>query len=301
MYLSNGNIFIILIIIFSLIIIITIISIIECSSYKKTYYKINSLKKIDKTRIIYISDFHDKKYKNEDSIISYINNVNPNYIVLGGDFVEYSTISRLYKSASFDNALLFIKKLMQKLQNSHLDTNSNFKGIFFSYGNHEHRLSKYDNESFESFTKKLIELGVNILDNDIYLSDNISITGISLHDGYYGKFNLNKHIEYTKIQDLIKRLDKDKFNICLFHKPDYAEDFIDYGYDLVVSGHNHGGLIRFPFIGSVFSPDLKLLPKYDYGYIMYKSGHIIISSGFGEHFLKIRVNNKPEIVIIDIN
>ena len=86
-----------------------------------------------------------------------------------------------------------------------------------------------------------------------------------------------------------------------FHKPDYAEDLIDYGYDLVLSGHYHGGLINIPFIGAVISPDFKLFPKYSIGNYKYKDSNVIVSAGLGEHFLKIRVNNTPEIVVINID
>ena len=76
---------------------------------------------------------------------------------------------------------------------------------------------------------------------------------------------------------------------------------IDYGFDLVLSGHNHGGLIKFPIIGSILSPDLVLFPKYNVGIYEYKNKHVIVSAGIGEHFIKIRVNNRPEICVININ
>ena len=56
------------------------------------------------------------------------------------------------------------------------------------------------------------------------------------------------------------------FNILIAHDPDYFPKYADWGADLVLSGHVHGGMVRVPFWGKgVVSPNVRLFPKYDGG------------------------------------
>ena len=89
----------------------------------------------------------------------------------------------------------------------------------------------------------------------------------------------------------------------LAHNPDYFRSYCTLHPDLIVSGHNHGGMIRIPGIGGVISPRLHPFPKYDYG--VYESADIktkmVVTAGCGMHSIHIRINNPPEMVVIDVN
>ena len=50
----------------------------------------------------------------------------------------------------------------------------------------------------------------------------------------------------------------DGYNILLFHRADLLDCFNDANYDLILSGHLHGGQINIPFIGGLISPDMAL-------------------------------------------
>ena len=67
---------------------------------------------------------------------------------------------------------------------------------------------------------------------------------------------IEKIMANTKIND-------DEYNILLAHNPNFIESYAAWGADLTLSGHIHGGMVRIPFIGGVFSPDTLLFPKYD--------------------------------------
>lgn len=61
---------------------------------------------------------------------------------------------------------------------------------------------------------------------------------------------------FTKHDDLGKALEeapKDAFTVLLAHTPDVAGDAAQAGVDLVLSGHTHGGQVRFPIIGALYS------------------------------------------------
>ena len=104
-------------------------------------------------------------------------------------------------------------------------------------------------------------------------------------------------------QGLIRYLGMPKegaYNILVAHNPDYFGAYEKWGANLVLSGHNHGGLVRIPFIGGVISPRLHIFPKYTYGLYESSGTKMLLSNGLGSHSLKIRVNNIPEIVFIQI-
>ena len=296
-------------IIFSLLIIILIISKIECGQYIFNTFDINNAKNNDKLKLTFISDFHNKYYKNDyKDLIDDIIKEKADYIIFGGDFINYSKLQKLKGVVEHENTAKFIKALSDKINSLKANGDYNFKGFYFGFGNHEMRLAGDDNTklnySINDFKKFLNDNNINIVDNNSFkLAKGINISGLSLYDGYYSKgfSKRHEHIEKEILDDYFNDIDIKDFNIMLFHKPGYAEDFINYGYDLVLSGHNHGGLINFPFLGPIISSDLDIFPKYAKGYYKYKDGNVIVSAGLGEHTISIRVNNKPEIVVININ
>lgn len=69
---------------------------------------------------------------------------------------------------------------------------------------------------------------------------------------------------------------------------------------MVLSGHIHGGAIRLPFIGGVFSPNKTLFPEYDSGIYEKKDVILHVSRGLGTSVEHIRVFNRPEIAILTL-
>ena len=81
----------------------------------------------------------------------------------------------------------------------------------------------------------------------------------------------------------------------------YRSDLFNYKIDYVLSGHEHGGQIRIPFIGGIVSHEEGLFPKYSEG-VHFKNGvTLIISRGLGNSTLPIRVFNRPELIVIEIS
>lgn len=120
------------------------------------------------------------------------------------------------------------------------------------------------------------------------------MTGLSLDMEYYRRLS-RAYPTKTVISDLVGDADSSYYNVLIAHNPDFFDAYAGWGADLVVSGHNHGGMVRLPGLGGVISPRLHIFPKYDYG-IHRKSGStMVVSGGMGAHSVKIRVNNRPQI------
>ena len=73
--------------------------------------------------------------------------------------------------------------------------------------------------------------------------------------------------------------------------------------DLALCGHTHGGMIRIPGIGGLYTPDQGFLPTLTEGLHQIGDTSLVISRGLGDGKDKRipRINNPPELVIVDIN
>jgi predicted MPP superfamily phosphohydrolase len=86
----------------------------------------------------------------------------------------------------------------------------------------------------------------------------------------------------------------------LAHTPTKLDAYSEWGADLVLSGHMHGGMIQVPFIGGLLSPEVELFPKYDKGYFISNETHMILSAGLGNGVFPLRILNKPELCLVTL-
>ena len=57
---------------------------------------------------------------------------------------------------------------------------------------------------------------------------------------------------------------------------------------------------RLPFWGRVIAPGQGLFPKYDAGTYTENGTTMIVSRGIGNSIILVRINNRPEIVIMEL-
>ena len=76
--------------------------------------------------------------------------------------------------------------------------------------------------------------------------------------------------------------------------------YAECGAPLVLSGHAHGGQIRLPGIGGLIAPGQGLFPKYIDGKYEESGTTIVVSRGIGNSVLPLRVNNRPQIVVVQL-
>lgn len=83
--------------------------------------------------------------------------------------------------------------------------------------------------------------------------------------------------------------------IVLAHNPDTALYLRHLRPGVVLSGHTHGGAIRFPLLGSPLRSILKLGPKYYAGLNRFEDFHVYTNRGLGTFCVRIRINCRPEV------
>ena len=86
----------------------------------------------------------------------------------------------------------------------------------------------------------------------------------------------------------------------LSHRPEYFDLYGESEIDLVFTGHAHGGQIRLPLIGGIVAPGQGFFPKYDSGLYTKGNTSMLVSRGLGNSLFPFRVNNRPEIVVAEL-
>lgn len=200
-------------------------------------------------------------------------------------------IDRSADSADVQELLRLIKRLHE------------IAPVYFAPGNHELEYMQTDT----SLLTQVTEAGAVIV-NDSYVDVAIAgqplrIGGTMGHAFYFGRseeeFSSSPEYQFLKAFE-----DTDVPKICLAHMPDtfiFNGAYNLWHVDLILSGHTHGGLIRLPFIGGLYAPMQGWFPEYDQGYFrLGEHMQMVITSGLAGHGVIPRINNPPEIVVIDL-
>ena len=252
---------------------------------KATSFNIESNKiptEFDGYKLLQLSDLHSKSFgNNNEKLIKLIDKEKPNIIVMTGDMV----------TANETDFTVFYN-LVQDLKEKYI--------LCYIYGNHE---SELKNQNRKKLTDFLFENGVIILNNDITKLESgdaeINLYGLCYPQKYYSyKAGKKYNVSSKYIKEKIGALDKKKYNILLTHNPLSFEAYADWGADLTLSGHVHGGLIRLPFIGGLLSPERKFFPKYSAGLYEIGTSKLIVSRGLSRGTKGVRFFNRPDVVSI---
>lgn len=270
-----------------LILIFCLIMVIDCNRFvvRNYVYKSDKVKKT--TRFVMLSDLHSTKFgKDNIKLINKIKELKPDGILIAGDMY---TAERGTSTNVAEHLVVSLSKDFP---------------VFYANGNHEMKTRERQDEFgsiYEEYQTRLINNGVNILNNtNHYLEDsNIKIYGLDLPFDYYKKF-IKLRADKEFLNNLLGKPDDDEVKLLIAHNPEYFEDYVNWGADVIVSGHYHGGLMRLPLIGGVISPRYTLFPKFDYGVFEKESSKMILSCGLGTHTLPIRIFNPGEIALITV-
>lgn len=270
---------------------IAVVSTIENRKLSVSHYCISSEKlpeEFDGSRILILADLHNAEFgENNERLIAKINEEKPDYILLAGDMLVG------HPGQPTEIAAALICSLAERYP------------VYYGLGNHEERV-KQDTEQYGSMWKDYLHK----LKGTIVLLENartelrkgqavIPVYGLELGLDYYQRFH-RKPLSTEIMDQMIGEPDKRQFNIMIAHTPEYFKEYAAWGADLIVSGHLHGGMVRFPGLGGAISPRVRIFPKYDRGCYEEGNSTMLLSGGLGNHTLKIRVNNIPEIMVVEL-
>ena len=271
---------IILVIVIILIIFLLTVGIMDSNRFVVREYTVKSDKLKKNHDFLFLSDQHLKEYGKENcKLIKTLDTLNYEGIFIAGDMITSN-------KSNYDTALKLLKKLSEK------------SPVFYSYGNHETKAKKYK-ASFKEYEKELLNAGVRIYDNEKIAFENFDIYALTIGLKYYARFK-KISLPAGYMESCIGKCDKERFSVLLAHNPDYFESYAEWGANLTLSGHIHGGIIRLPFIGGLLSPKVTFFPKYDGGEFDRNSNKMLVNRGLGSHFVFLRLFNPAEVLIIHL-
>lgn len=232
-------------------------------------------------KILHISDFHNVVYHNHNAdLIADLIKMQPDYIFFTGDAID----SRRLK---FDVAYNFFEELVK------------IAPVYYVSGNHEGRLTDYD-----EFHLELNKIGVHVINNQkvqlVFNESSINLYGLE-DPRHLGKDDDNEH-DLLRLKKNIEafEIEENKFNILLSHRPEQFPLYQQYPFDLIFSGHAHGGQVRLPFIGGLFAPNQGILPKYTSGVHRSSRACMVVNRGLGPSRFPFRINNHPEVILVNL-
>ena len=230
--------------------------------------------------IVLLSDLHNSIFGIDQSIlIDKIRDANPDIIALSGDIID--------NTDKITGTLLLLQGI------------SGIAPIFFVTGNHEYRTGQ-----IQRIQEELESYGVVIL-SDTYVrvetgNNTIIVAGINDPAKYrYERppYTLNEIME-TRFRELDEI---PLFKVLIAHRPELIEIYKNYSFDLVLSGHTHGGQVRLPFINGLYAPNQGMFPKYAGGIYRHEKLTLVVSRGLSISYPKVpRIFNPPELVIVVI-
>lgn len=215
-------------------------------------------------RIAHVSDLHNTaRWK---QAVKQLEKAKPDIICITGDIVDANR-------TDVELALAFAAEAVK------------IAPCYYVTGNHE---LLAEQAAYERLIAGLKALGVTVLENEAVMlergDEQLRLVGTpwgsSLYQGALSEY--------------------DGYSVLLAHDPKDFESYAAAGYDLVMSGHVHGGQFRLPFLGGLYGPGQGILPEYDSG--VYSSGvtDMVVSRGIGNSVFPVRFNNRPEVILITL-
>jgi len=233
-------------------------------------------------RIAQISDLHSCSYgENQTALTELIIRQEPDLICLTGDIFD--------DVLPDDNAETLLAELAGRYP------------CYYVTGNHEYRAGA---KAFREKMEILKKLGITRLSNDsaqlLVRGQRLSICGVDDPDaGAYDRgFGFSDAVNSARVTE-----DDSAFTLLLSHRPEHFALYADCGFDLVLSGHAHGGQWRVPGLlpNGLLAPNQGLFPRYTTG--AYRSGSttMVVSRGLAKESTRIpRFYNRPEVVIVSL-
>lgn len=225
-------------------------------------------------RAAVITDLHSNLIgEDQATLMSLIDNEFPDVVFLVGDIVD--------ENLPQSHAELFLDQIVTKYP------------TYYVTGNHEAYTKRGEQ------VKQMIEAkGIEVLAQEsslfTYNDTTLQITGIDDPEFLSPDIALFEAMHNHQSGPYV--------NVLLAHRPELIEDYLAYPFDIIFSGHAHGGQWRIPgLMNGLYAPHQGLFPKYAGGEYNFNQTKLIVSRGLENQKLDHvpRFYNRPEVVIVD--
>ena len=247
-----------------------------------TTYEIKDSKLSSSVRIAFVSDLHNSLFgKGQTELINAVELAKPDIVIFGGDLAD--------KTQDFlpENSYILVKYLVKRYP------------CFYTIGNHEN--ARGDSARIK---QQMADFGVTVLEGNGTVIDvkgnEIEICGIYAAHTYD---EVNGEL-VNQLEAVTSEKDSKRTRILIAHFPEQIDEYLKGNFDIILSGHAHGGQWRIPgLIDGVFAPGQGVFPKYTAGVYMHGDTAHVVSRGLWKPSTLIaipRIFNRPELVFVDL-
>lgn len=255
----------------------------------KTYrFETEKIKNKNIVRLAVLADLHGLVFGNENQELFHaIETAEPDAVLVAGDMVVSSDPSTAASVTGFFCRL------------------ANRFPVFYAMGNHEYkmRMNPGTEKQYLAYEHVLTRAGVCFLHNEHV------ITGLKGTDFVF--YGLELPVEYYKkpkspypdaeyIRKLLGSPNESGISVLLAHNPKYGNAYFEWGADLTLSGHYHGGVLRFSEHYGLACPQYLFLPPFCCGDFHKNGHHMLVSAGLGEHTVPVRIHNPRELIFAEL-
>ena len=233
----------------------------------------------DGWKIVQLSDLHGHEYgEGSRDLLARVAEERPDLIVITGDLIDQ------------DSQLRMVPALARGL--------AAVAPTYYVTGNHEWAVGTGAVKELKGI---LSQCGVVPLSNQYQVLERsgarIALAGVDDPNGYADQTTpeeLRTQIEYGA---------SGLFTLLLAHRNERFDQYAAAGYDFVLSGHGHGGIVRLPFVGGLLGAGRELFPERTSGLYTLGNSTLFVSRGLGNNtvpFQGFRIFNRPELAVITL-
>ena len=250
-----------------------------------SHFTVQSSKISEPFRIVLISDLHEHQFgRGNEKLAEKIREQSPDLINIDGDMINGD-------SENADTAVELVRALKETAP------------VYYSFGNHEY---SYMEAGHGDLTEELEAAGAVVLN---YQSIDIDVKGNQIRLGGLYEYGFETGMQSEEENEravpyLEEYADTDRYLIMCAHRPEsfYPWDMADqWGIDLVLSGHLHGGQVIIPGVGGLYNSLDGFFPKFDYGQYKLGDSDMVITRGLASNPKMLpRFNNGREIAVLEV-
>jgi uncharacterized protein len=234
-------------------------------------------KAFDGFTIAHLSDFHYDAFSITpiEKAVRIVNGLNPDLVVLTGDFVTtsvFSTKPEPEAAKAAEPCARLLRDLRSRL------------GSFAVLGNHDVAANPH-------FIREALQAqGISVLRNRSQVMEReqsrLWLCGLDSID------------THPPLEKSLRGVPSNECVVLCIHEPDFADRASRYPVDLQLSGHSHGGQIWIPGIGAFWLP--AYARKYPRGQYRVGGLSLYTNIGLGTIRIPMRVNCVPEVTLITL-
>lgn len=238
----------------------------------------------DRMRIVHVSDLHNAEFgPNNARLLHAIRRAAPDAIFITGDLVD-SRQTRAEVAVRFVAAAARIAP------------------VYYVPGNHESRL-----DECPQIEASLKRVGATVLANrSVRLArdgEYVRVAGV-MDPAFTAPHarGLAASVMERNLSCALRCTEDGgrAFTLLLTHRPELLPVYAGCHIDVAFAGHAHGGQVRVPGVGGLFAPSQGVLPKLAEGVHVMGRTQLVVSRGLGPSVVPMRVNNRPELVVVDL-